>query len=102
MAWQVLPAVIHAVQLAGVVGSAHAAELPPELDELELEPEDEVEEPELDELEFDPDELVELDEPELLELEPVELDEVDPPELELLEVDDTTLEVDETDELELL
>jgi hypothetical protein len=45
LGWQVSPFVMHAVQFAGVFGSAQSAELPP--DELE-EPELELDEPELE------------------------------------------------------
>jgi hypothetical protein len=92
LAWQVLPAVWQAVQLAGVFGSAQVEEPPlpePELDEWpELDPEEllypELEPEELEYPELDPELLPEPDPEELLypELDPLE-PELD--ELELLE-----------------
>jgi hypothetical protein len=101
---------MHAVQGAAVVGSAHPVDPPPL--ELELEPDDELDEPELelldpeDELVLDPQPPEELElvlEP-LLELEP-ELELVLDPqlapelELELVPLLDPELELDPLDEL---
>jgi pilus assembly protein FimV len=111
LGWQVSPLLLlsHPVHPAAVFGSTQSAEPPPELEELEeleLEPEDDVDEPELelDEPELEPEELDEPElelEPELEpELDPEELDELDEP--ELLDVDEPPLDPEELDDPELV